>query len=131
MKKFLISLAVIIGAVALTLMVTIPDRQQHADTIKSVMTGAVNAELRDTNIDGDFGSIASAIATTTVDQYLNTHFMVREHRFYSLGFIDYNEEFILVSLGIFNHVFTLDEEQARQFIKKGLQNSADLPLSLP
>ena len=126
MKKFLISLAVIIGAVALTLMVTIPDRQQHADTIKSVMTGAVNAELRDNNIDGDFGSIASAIATTTVDQYLNTHFMVREHRF-----IDYNEEFILVSLGIFNHVFTLDEEQARQFIKKGLQNSADLPLSLP
>ena len=119
MKKFLIFLG-IIAVVAVALMATTPDRQQHVDTIKSVMTGAVNAELRENNIDGPLGSIASAAATMAVDKYLSTNFLVRDHRFYSLGFIDYNNEFQRVSVGVFNHVYTLDEEQAREMIKKKL-----------
>ena len=101
-------------------MVTTPDRQQHVDTIKSVMTGAVNAELRENNIDGPWASIASVAATTAVDKYLNTSFLVRDHRFYSLGFIDYNGEFQMISVGVFNHVYTLNEDQAREMIKKKL-----------
>ena len=124
MKKFLIFLG-IIAVIALALMATTPDRQQHVDTIKSVMTGAVNAELRENNIDGPIASIASVAATTAVDRYLNTSFIVRDHRFYSLGFIDYNNEFQMVSVGIFNHVYTLNEDQAREMIKKKL-NPFDL-----
>lgn len=120
MKKLVIFL-VIIGAIALGLMATTPDRQQHVDAIQSVMKGAVSAELRDNNIDGALGSIASVAATTAVNQFLNTSFMVRDRRFYSLGFVDYNGEFIMVSVGVFNHVYTLDEDQARQFIKKKLE----------
>lgn len=119
MKKFLFFLG-IIAVVAVALMATTPDRQQHVDTIKSVMTGAVDAELRENNIDGPLGSIASAAATMAVDKYLSTNFLVRDHRFYSLGFIDYNNEFQMVSVGVFNHVYTLDEEQAREMIKKKL-----------
>ena len=119
MKKFLFFLG-IIAVVAVALIATTPDRQQHVDTIKSVMTGAVNAELRENNIDGPLGSIASAAATMAVDKYLSTNFLVRDHRFYSLGFIDYNNEFQMVSVGVFNHVYTLDEEQAREMIKKKL-----------
>lgn len=117
MKKLLIFI-VIIGAAMLALMVTTPSRQQHADTIRQVMTGAVNAELRDYQIDGAFGSIASATATSAIDQFLNTSFLVRDHRFYSLGFIDYEGEFVLVSVGILGHVYTLDEDQARQLIRQ-------------
>ena len=120
MKKFLIFLG-FIAVIAVALMVTTPDRQQHVDTIKSVMTGAVNAELRENNIDGPLASIASVAATTAVNTYLNTSFVVRDHRFYSLGFIDYNNEFQLVSVGVFNHVYTLNEEQAREMIKKKMK----------
>ena len=120
MKKFLIFLGVI-AIFAVALMATTPDRQQHADTIKSVMAGAVNAELRENNIDGPLASIASVAATTAVNTYLNTSFVVRDHRFYSLGFIDYNNEFQLVSVGVFNHVYTLNEEQAREMIKKKMK----------
>lgn len=122
MKKFVVFL-VVIGAIAVGLMVTSPDRQQHVDTIKSVMKGAVNAELRDNNIDGTLGSIASVAATMAVDQFLNTSFLVRDHRFYSLGFIDYDGEFYMVSVGVFNHVYTFDEDQAREMIKKKLNNT--------
>lgn len=129
MKKFLIFLA-IIGVAALALMATTPDRQQHVDTIKSVMTGAVNAEMRDNNIDGPLASIASVAVTTAIDVYLNNSFLVRDHCFYSLGFVDYNNEFQLVSVGIFNHVYTLNEDQAREMIKKKLGSSLKVPGSL-
>ena len=119
MKKFLIFLG-IIAIIAVALMATTPDRQQHVDTIKSIMAGAVNAELRENNIDGPLASIASVAATTAVNTYLNTSFVVRDHRFYSLGFIDYNNEFQLVSVGVFNHVYTINEDQARAMIKKKL-----------
>ena len=130
MKKFLVFLG-IIAIIAVGLMATTPDRQQHVDTIKSVMKGAVNAELREQNIDGPIASIASAFATTAVDKFLNTSFLVRDHRFYSLGFVDYNGEFVMVSVGIFNHVYTLDEDQAREMIKKKLSlDNLKLPDSL-
>jgi len=119
MKKFLIFLG-IIAVVAVALMATTPDRQQHVDTIKSVMTGAVNAELRERNIDGPLASIVSAAATTALDKYLTSNFIVRDHRFYSLGFIDYNGEFQMVSVGVFNHIYTLNEEEARDMIKNKL-----------
>lgn len=130
MKKFLVFLG-IIAIIAVGLMATTPDRQQHVDTIKSVMKGAVNAELREQNIDGPIASIASVFATTAVDKFLNTSFLVRDHRFYSLGFVDYNGEFVMVSVGIFNHVYTLDEDQAREMIKKKLSlDNLKLPDSL-
>ena len=122
MKKFVVFL-VVIGLIAVGLMVTTPDRQQHVDTIKSVMKGAVNAELRENNIDGALGSIASMAATTMVDQFLNISFLVRDHRFYSLGFIDYDGEFYMVSVGVFNHVYTFDEDQAREMMKKKLEST--------
>lgn len=130
MKKFLVFLG-IIAVIAVALMATTPDRQQHVDTIKSVMKGAVNAELRDNNIDGPLASIASVAATKAVDQFLNTSFLVRDHKFYSLGFIDYNGEFQMVSVGIFNHVYTLDEDQAREMIKKKLSQFGLDNLKLP
>lgn len=130
MKKFLVFLG-IIAVIAVALMATTPDRQQHVDTIKSVMKGAVNAELRDNNIDGPLASIASVAATKAVDQFLNTSFLVRDHKFYSLGFIDYNSEFQMVSVGIFNHVYTLDEDQAREMIKKKLSQFGLDNLKLP
>lgn len=130
MKKFLVFLG-IIAVIAVALMATTPDRQQHVDTIKSVMKGAVNAELRDNKIDGPLASIASVAATKAVDQFLNTSFLVRDHKFYSLGFIDYNGEFQMVSVGIFNHVYTLDEDQAREMIKKKLSQFGLDNLKLP
>ena len=129
MKKFLIFLGVIAIA-ALALMVTTPDRQQHVDSIKSVMTGAVNAELRDNSVEGPLASIASATATMAVEKYLNTNSLVRDHRFYSLGFIDNNGEFQIVSVGVFNHVYTFNEDQAREMIKKKLGSMLKVPGSL-
>jgi len=120
MKKLLFFLA-IVGVIAVLLMITTPSRQQHVDTIKQVMTGVVNSELQSHQIVGASGSIASVASTNAIDQFLNTRFMVRDHRFYSIGFVDYDDQFIPVSFGILDHVYTLDEDMARQLVKSRVQ----------
>lgn len=123
MKKFLIFLG-IIAVLALALMATTPGKEQHHETIKSVFVSAVNAELRDNHIDGAVGSIATAAATTGIDAFLNHSLIIRDHRFYTIGVISHEGEFQMVSVGAFNHVWTLNEDQARQLIKKQLKSLA-------
>ena len=121
MKKFLIFIG-IIAAIAIALMATTPDKQQHHDTIKEVLSRAVNAELRDNNIDGAVASIGSVFAMNAVDEFLNRSLLIRDHRFYNIGVIDYDGEFQMVSVGVFNHVYTFDEDQAREFIKTKIKD---------
>ena len=121
MKKFLIFIG-IIAAIAIALMATTPDKQQHHDTIKEVLSRAVNAELRDNNIEGSVASIGSVFAMNAVDEFLNRSLLIRDHRFYNIGVIDYNGEFQMVSVGVFNHVYTFDEDQAREFIKTKIKD---------
>ena len=121
MKKFLIFIG-IIAAIAFALMATTPDKQQHHDTIKEVLSRAVNAELRDNNIDGAVASIGSVFAMNAVDEFLNRSLLIRDHRFYNIGVIDYDGEFQMVSVGVFNHVYTFDENQARELIKTKIKD---------
>ena len=121
MKKFLIFIG-IIAVIAIALMATTPDKQQHHDTIKEVLSRAVNAELRDNNIDGAVASIGSVFAINAVDEFLNRSLLIRDHRFYNIGVIDYDGEFQMVSVGVFNHVYTFDENQARELIKTKIKD---------
>ncbi len=121
MKKFLIFIG-IIAAIAIALMATTPDKQQHHDTIKEVLSRAVNAELRDNNIDGAVASIGSVFAMNAVDEFLNRSLLIRDHRFYNIGVIDYDGEFQMVSVGVFNHVYTFDENQTRELIKTKIKD---------
>lgn len=121
MKKFLIFIG-IIAAIAIALMATTPDKQQHHDTIKEVLSRAVNAELRDNNIDGAVASIGSVFAMNAVDEFLNRSLLIRDHRFYNIGVIDYDGEFQMVSVGVFNHVYTFDENQARELIETKIKD---------
>lgn len=122
MKKLLVFLC-ILGVAALVLMVTKPDRQQHLDTIQTVVSKAVSAELRDYHIDGDLGSVVSMTATAGINQFLNSSLMVREHTFYNIGVISYDNNFQMVSVGVLNHVYTLNEEQARHIIRTKLKEA--------
>ena len=121
MKKFLIFIGIIV-VIAIALMATTPDKQQHHDTIKEVLSRAVNAELRDNNIDGAVASIGSVFAMNAVDEFLNRSLLIRDHRFYNIGVIDYDGEFQMVSVGVFNHVYTVDENQARELIKTKIKD---------
>ena len=63
------------------------------------------------------------VFSNLVDSYLNSNLMVRDRTFYNVGVISYDGEFRMVSVGVLNHVFTVDKETAREFLRGKLKES--------
>ena len=119
MKKFLFVVVVLI-ALGVTLMLTCPDKKAHQEAIKAVASEVVNAEMDSQSIDESLASIGTVLALGVVDAYLSTGLIVRDHTFYNVGVISYEGEFRIVSVGVLNHVFTIDKENARKLMKDKL-----------
>ena len=122
MKKFLFFI-VLLAVLALVLIATCPDKAAHHEAIKSVMSEVINAEMDNSSIDESIASIGTVLAVNLVDSYLNSNLMVRDRTFYNVGVISYDGEFRMVSVGVLNHVFTVDKETAREFLKGKLKES--------
>jgi hypothetical protein len=116
MKKllFVIVLLVIIG---LTLMMTCPDKDVHYEALKGVTSEVINAEMNESKIEETMASIGTVLAVNVVDAYLKSNLIVRDRTFYNVGVITYKGDFRMVSVGVFNHVYTIDKETAREIIK--------------
>jgi len=118
MKKF-IFLIVFLAVVAGVLIATCPDRNAHMAAIKSVVSEVVNDEVdKQTNIfTTELASISTVLTVNMADSYLKTNLIIKDHTLYNIGYINYKDELRMVSVGILNHVFTLDKETTREIMK--------------
>lgn len=118
MKKFLF-LIVFLAVIAGALIATCPDRNAHLEAIKSVVSKVANEEMdKQSNIlTTGLASISTMLTINMADTYLKSNLIIRDHTFYNIGYISYKDDFTMVSLGILNHVFTLDKETAREIMK--------------
>ena len=119
MKKFLIFLGVLV-VLGVALIATCPNRDAHREAVKSVLSAAINAEMDQSGIEETTAAIGTMLAVSAIDSYLNSNLVVRDRTFYNVGVVSYEGEFHMISVGVFNHVFTISEDDARQFIKDGL-----------
>lgn len=123
MKKFLVFLLmlVVIGGV---LMATCPDRETHREAVKGVLSEVVNKEMDEkasqNGIDGAMASIGTALAISAIDAYLGSNLILRDHTFYNVGVVSYEDDYRMVSVGILNHVFTISSDDARLLLKDKL-----------
>lgn len=119
MKKFLF-LIVFLGAAAVALIATCPDRNAHQEAIKSVVSEVINDEMgKQSNVlTTELASISTMLTIDLADSYLKTNLIIRDHTFYNIGYVSYKGELKMISFGILNHVFTLDKENAREMMKE-------------
>lgn len=119
MKKFLF-LIVFLAVVAGALIATCPDRNAHLETIKSVVSEVANEEMdKQSNIlTTGLASISTMLTINIADSYLKSNLIIRDHTFYNIGYINYNDDLRMISFGILNHVFTLDKETAKEIMKE-------------
>ena len=118
MKKFLF-LILFIVAVGILLISTCPDRKAHHDAIKGVVSEVVNSEVNQNNIfSTGLASISTILTVNLADTYIKSNLIIRDHTFYNVGYINYKDDFRMVSFVILNHVFTIDQETARQIMKE-------------
>ena len=119
MKKFFIY-AILLVVVSFVLVATCPSKKAHCEAIQGVLSGAINKEMDQSRIDETMASIGTMLAVNAVNEYLNSSLIVRDHTLYNVGVVSYKGEFRMVSVGVLNHVFTISEDDARQFIKDQL-----------
>ena len=119
MKKFLF-LIVFLAVVAGALIATCPDRNAHLEAIKSVVSEVANEEMdKQSNIlTTGLASISTMLTINMADTYLKSNLIIRDHTFYNIGYINYNDDLRMISFGILNHVFTLDKETAKEIMKE-------------
>lgn len=119
MKKiiFTILFLVVLGVV---LMATCPDRTAHREAIKGIVSEVVNSEMSKKSPIGSLEiiSIGTVFTMDLVDVYLKSNLMIKDHTFFSIGYVTYKDDFKIVSFGILNHVFTIDQDTAKQLIKE-------------
>ena len=127
MKKFLFFLF-LLAVIAVSLMATCPDKKAHHEALKDVASKVINAEMLNSKIDESMASIGTMLAINVVDAYLSSNLILGDHTFYNIGIVIYKGEPQAVSVGVFNHVFTIDEDTAKEIIKDkiSLPNLEDL-----
>lgn len=113
MKKFFITLAILLVVLAGVGVVTCPDKQAHKDAIMSVINEKINESVSKDSSEGDEGIalFASSLGSGIVGYVLDNRLTVKNHFVFSTGEInklDGTSE--RLSVGVFGHVFTFSKE---------------------
>ena len=125
----LIGILITIIALVAVMIVTCPKTEQHKEVLSTVITATVNDAVNDndnitgnTFIDNAFRTISNAFAGKVIETAVDNLVTVDNYIVCSLGKVHYDGKDHIVSLGIFGHIFTVDEddleEAAERYYKK-------------
>jgi len=93
---------------------TCPDEQAHKDALKAAIEKNIGKELglnedKSNDVLGILGGI-SQLGSNISEWYLDSELQVENHYVYSVGRLTHGGETDIVSVGVFGHVFTGDDE---------------------
>ena len=125
----LIGILLTLVALVAVMIVTCPKTEQHKEVLSTVITTTVNDAVNDndnitgnTFIDNAFRTVSNAFAGKVIETAVDNLVTVDNYVVCSLGKVHYDGKDHIVSLGIFGHIFTVDEddlqEAAEQYYKK-------------
>ena len=113
----------VLGFVVMILVATCPDRQAHKELIRDNICRAI---MKDASDDDPLskglcvigGSILSKLVDPMLDQVLEYH----NYLLFSTTTVNYKGKDNTTSFGICNNVFTLDESEISDALKKSLKD---------
>ena len=118
MKKTL-SIIIII-AIALVGVMTCPQKEAHKDAIMKLVDSALDSELykrASTEEEKGYAMIGSFLGSGIAELFLENKLLVDNYFVCSVGRIVFEGEERIVSVGLFNHVFTEDEDAMKERLK--------------
>lgn len=121
MKK-IIALIILIGIVLLAA-ITCPDAEAHKNAIVNVMSDTVDDKISE-ELNGDDGniisnglaSIGSMFAGKIIDSVVDSKLHVENYVVFSLGKIHWEQEDKVVSVGVFNQIYTFSKEDIQKVL---------------
>lgn len=99
----------------LSLIFTCPDKQKHVEALNSLTSSILNDQIS-TDSDG-WDYLGAMLGNKVLGAVFDNSLYVDNYVIFSVGKMTFDGEDSIVSLGIFNHVFTKSREQVRKDAK--------------
>lgn len=122
MKKLL--LLIVIIAIALVGVITCPQKDAHTDALMKLVNVALDTELSKnakTEEEMGFAMLGSILGSGIGEIVIDKKLLVDNYFVCSVGRVVLDGEEKIVSLGFFNHVFTMPEDKLKEELKKSLE----------
>ncbi len=114
-RTILIITAVVVGIALIALTTTKPDRRAHYDAVKMSALKVVDHELSSNPLTAEYTTLGTMKALDMIDDYLQRNLILREHTFYTMGILIYQDMFIPISVGVLGQVYlTVDEHELKK-----------------
>ncbi len=117
--KNLLSIIVFL-AIVLVSVVTCPKKDAHADALMKLVNVALDSELSrhaDTKEEMGLAMLGSFIGSGIAEFVIDKKLLVDNYFVCSIGRIVFEGEEKIVSVGCFNHVFTMPEDKLKEELK--------------
>lgn len=110
----------VLAVLAVILVVTCPDREDHQEAMKAVITNVLDDEISvlPSKYEEVLSKFGLPVAGKVVDVVMKHKLIINNYYLFSTGEVHYKGESKLVSFGILGHVFTFDEDDLREAIHK-------------
>ena len=118
MKKILV-LFLFVG-IGLVAVVTCPQKDAHADALMKLVNVALDSELSrhaETKEEMGLAMLGSFIGSGIAEFVIDKKLLVDNYFICSIGRIVFEGEEKIVSVGCFNHVFTMPEDKLKEELK--------------
>lgn len=93
---------------------TCPDKDAHSEALKDLLNQVITEELSAGEEDAGLAMLGSMIGTGLGGLVIDNMLKVENLFVCSVGTITYEGQTHVVSIGLMNHVFTLEKDKARQ-----------------
>lgn len=122
MKKSTLSI-IVIALVGLIMLVTCPKENDHKETICLAINEAVDEKVGDSgfSLEGLIKYGAKYTIKEAAELFIDSNVEVQSYGLVSIGRYTFNGHNDIISVGMFNHVFTMSKEDIlREVEKRGL-----------
>ena len=120
-KKLFVLLVLVIIVALVAMKFTKPDREAHFNAVAQLTQNMVDKELSNIPIPlpEEIVNIGPETAMGVANMYLLSNLMVNDYFFINVGTVNHHGTAYPVTIGAFNKVFLLvDEEQVKQVIRQ-------------
>lgn len=104
-----------------TMIITCPKAEQHKEVLSTVITATVNDAVNESDnitgnayLDNAFKAVSNAFAGKVIQAAVDELVTVDNYVVCSLGKVRYEGKAHVVSVGVFGHIFTVDEDDLRE-----------------
>lgn len=104
----------------IVLVVTVPSREDHLNTIKDVTREWMTSTLDDNGVGGMLGEVTKWVGGSGIDLIFDQIFSYDNYFVCSVGTFNYGTHSKHVSFGILGHVFTFAKEDINNTIKQAI-----------